>query len=371
MVSHAPVGKVTFYNAVRTGVKSESDGNRPARRVPGQATPFRRRRPRYPAAVILCASCLRPPTLLGPDRIVRLAAEAGFTGLAVDNTATLGLLPAVATEGMRSGLPVALLVTPLPAEPLPGGKRLPHLGAVDDPEERRAAAKLCVAGIERGGPLGVGLFLLDFGKAALHAREADLRARFARAEMDEGEPGRRLLDAALEERRGLSERLLDAGRSALERLLPAVEREGASLLLPIAATPWELPSGREALVLLREFAGAPLALALAPARRAVLRTLGLEGPPERWTELEQAARALVMSDAVGLEHDLVFGVGELGRAPASRLGNVPQIVAGRSDTTIRELSRARRWCAELTAGAAAEAERAEAAANSGEPARAR
>ena len=283
---------------------------------------------------------------------MRLAAEAGFGALTIDNTATLGLLPAIATEGLRSGLPLALVVTPLPEEKLPAGKRLPHLGALGDPEERLAAAKLATAAIERGGPLGARLFLLDFGKAALQAREQDLRLRFARREMDEGEPGRRLLEGALEQRRLLAERLLDGCRLALERLLPAVEREGATLLLPIAATPWELPSGREALALLQEFAGAPLGIALAPARRAVLETLGLGGPAERWAELERAARVVIASDAVGLEHDFVLGAAERERVPASLLGDVPQIVAGRGDSTFREVSRARRWCAESAAAAA-------------------
>jgi hypothetical protein len=296
---------------------------------------------------------LRPPSSLGPDRIVRLAAEAGFGGLAVDGTTTMAQLPALATEALRSALPLALAVTPLPAEALPGGKRLPHLAAPGDPEQQLAAAKLCLGTIERAGPLGVRLFLLDFGKADLRAREKDLRLHFARAEMDEGERGRRLLAAALEERKALSERLLDSARLALERLLPAVEREGGTLLLPIASTPWDLPSGREALTLVQEFTGGPLAVALAPGRRAVLERLGLAGPAERWQQLEKAARAIVVTDAVGLEHDLVLGLGELGRAPPSLLGGVPQVIAGRSDATIREISGARRRCEEANERAAA------------------
>jgi hypothetical protein len=125
-------------------------------------------------------------------------------------------------------------------------------------------------------------------------------------------------------------------------------------------------------VLLQEFAGAPLAITLAPARRAVLETLGLAGPADRWVALEQHARAVIATDVVGLEHDLPLGAGELPAAPPSLLGTGAQVVAGRADSTFREISRARRRCEEIrvetaAANAAAAAERGSASAQPSTP----
>jgi hypothetical protein len=301
---------------------------------------------------------LRPPATLGPDRIVRLASEAGFPGLAVDAGVPLSLIKALAAVTFGAGLRVGLAAAPLPDEPLRAGKRLPYLAALDDPEERLAAVGLARRTLEAGAPLGIGLFGLDFGPVALKAREPELRRRFARREMDDGDPGHRVLRDALEERKAYGDRLLDSCRAAVERLIPTAEREGAALLLPIAATPWQLPSPRQSEALLREFAGAPLGMLLSPGRRAVLEALGLAGPPERWPALEAAGRAVEVTDAVGLDSDLALGMGELSaRAPGGLAVGAPPLVtaavAGRPDTTVREVSRARRLWAELTARPAA------------------
>jgi hypothetical protein len=299
--------------------------------------------------VVLCGCSLRPPSALGPDRIVRLASEAGYDGLAVDGAVTLEMLPALATEGMRSGLRVQICMCPLPEAPLGKGKRLPHLAAWDDPEERLAAIKLARRAIDQGGGLEVGLFVLDLGPLALRTREEELRRRFARREMDEGEPGHRLLRTALAERKASAERILDACRASLEPLLAAADRQGRALALPLAASPWQAPSPREALALLNEFSGAPLGVVLAPARRAVLEALGIAGPPERWPLLEKAASAIWASDVVGLESDLLLGLGELGALPALPEGKrAPIVIAGRADATIREVARARRLGEKLT-----------------------
>jgi hypothetical protein len=312
--------------------------------------------------VILCASRLRPPRQLGPDRIVRLASEAGFEGLAVDASCPLSLLRAVASEGLRSGLPVAVAGCPLATGELGKGKRLPHLAAFDDPEERAAAVKLATSVLEAGGDLQIGVFLLDFGAVALRTSEAELRLRFARREMEEGDPGHRVLRRALEERKAKGGRLYDACRGSLEPLLAAAERRGLKLCLPVAHSPWQLPSPREAQLLLREFAGAPLAVALSPARRAILEALGLAGPPERWQELHRVAGALEVTDQVGLEGDLLPGLGELELSwPAGAPAALPAAIGGQPDATFKEVLRARRRLGELATAAAEEKEGSKAA----------
>jgi hypothetical protein len=299
----------------------------------------------YPAFVILCSTRLRPPLSLGPDRIVRLASEAGFAGISGDAGCSLPLLRAVATEGLRSGLPVKLAPCPLPEAELGKGKRLPRLAALDDPEERLAAVALAEKTLETASDLDIRLLALDLGPAGLKTSEAHLRLRFARREMDQDEPGGRLLKRALEERRSRAGRIFDACRLALEPLLEAAARRGASLALPLAPTPWQLPSPREAHLLLREFTGAPLRLLACPAHRAVLRVLGLGGPAERWQDLEAHSEVVLATDQVGLDSDLLLGEGELDdddlRLPKLAEGTPTIVVSGPVDANFKEVRRAR------------------------------
>jgi hypothetical protein len=313
---------------------------------------------------------------------VRLAAEGGFDGLAVDATCPLDLLRPVATEGLRAGLAVALAACPLPPADLGKGKRLPHLGSFDDPDERAAAVKLGRATLEAGSDLSVGAYLVDFGPVPLRTPEAELRLRFARREMQEGDPGHRVLRRALEERRAKGARLYDACRAALEPLLAAAERRGAVLCLPVATGPWQQPSPREAQALLREFAGAPLSIAASPAGRGVLAALGLEGPAPRWDELGRVTRVLLANDQVGLEGELLLGLGELSTADLARAwpaeaGAGLQVAIGLGgpiDASFKEVLRARRRAGELAeqaarqaAARAAETAAADAATRSGKP----
>jgi hypothetical protein len=305
---------------------------------------------------MLALACrLRPPEELGPDRIVRLASEAGFEGLALDTSATLSGAALVARDALRCGLQIAAMVCPLAESALARGKRLPHLHAID-PEERLSALKLAVQGLEAGGSLGVAAFVLETGPVALEAKESDLRAAFARREMGKGERGWEILRAALDERRARGPALLDAFRSALEPLLAQTERSGAQLTLPVAATPWQLPSPREAQQLLQEFSGAPLGICLSPARWAVLEALNLPRAAERWAELAPSARLLWASDCVGLEADLVWGVGEMDPEHVRQWPrSVTTVVTGNPDSTFKEVQRARRRLAEAFRADVAEA----------------
>ncbi len=260
----------------------------------------------------------------------------------MDASATLSMLALLARHALRAGLSIASLLCPLPEVVLARGKRLPHLSAVDV-QERLSAVKLAVQAVEAGGSLGVPVFNVDLGTVALEAREPDLRLAFARRQMERGQIGWELLRTALDERRARGATLLDACRAALEPLLAVAERAGAQLALPVAATPWQVPSPREAQILLQEFAGAPLGIALAPGRWAVLEALRLPRAAERWQELARAARLLWVSDCVGLDADFLWGLGELDPERARHWpAKVPTVVTGLPDSTIKEVQRARR-----------------------------
>jgi hypothetical protein len=242
-------------------------------------------------------------------------------------------------------MPVQLAGCPLPEAELGKGKRLPRLAALDDPEERLAAVALAKKALEAAADLDIRLLALDLGPAGLKTSEAQLHLRFARREMDADEPGGRLLKRALEERRSRAERIFDACRLALEPLLEAAGRRGATLALPLAPTPWQLPSPREAQLLLTEFTGAPLRLVACPAHRAVLRLLELGGPPERWPDLESQCQVVLATDQVGLDCDLLLGEGELDdedlRLPKLAQGTPTLVVSGPVDAAFRDVRRAR------------------------------
>jgi hypothetical protein len=291
--------------------------------------------------VILCGTSLRPPAIVGPGRIVHLANEASFSGLAIDCGCPLSQVPQLATESLRAGARVEVAQIPVPDEPLSKNKRPPHPMAVDDPEERQAARALARRGLEQAHALAIPVAMVELGPVPLHARYDQLVASFQRAEMDEDEPGYRLLRRALEERRTRSEAVLDACRAFLDPLLALADRQGSRLALTLAASPWEAPSPREVMTLLHEFAGSPLSVAAAPARRAALAGVGLAGPPERWPEIEKAASLVLLTDAVGLEHDFVAGVGELDFVLSGEIAQRPLVVTGRADSRFAEIVAAR------------------------------
>jgi hypothetical protein len=114
-----------------------------------------------------------------------------------------------------------------------------------------------------------------------------------------------------------------------------------------------VPSPREAQLLLTEFAGAPLGIALCPARLAVLEALALTGPAARWAELSRSARLLWANDGVGLESDLLLGLGELEPRPGDWPSNLCTIVSGAADATFSEVRQARRRAEEIIAVAPA------------------
>jgi sugar phosphate isomerase/epimerase len=293
------------------------------------------------APTLAISTSFRPPAELGPDRIVRLASEAGFEGIAAGKDMTLELLKLVAGEALRAGLRMSLAVCPLPMAGLAKNKRLPWLASNGDPDERRAAVKAGIETLAFGQQLGITNFVVDLGQVALRTQKTGLELGYARREMAGDEPGGRFRRRALEERNARGLAILDSCRLGLEPLLADAERRGATLALQLATSPWQVPTPREAHHLLRDLAGGPLSLVYSPARREVLADLGLAGPAERWGDLIGAATVVEFADRVGLRTDLCLGTGELPPGlPAGMVRAQAGVVRGPIDSTFREVLRA-------------------------------
>ena len=291
--------------------------------------------------MIFLASDLRPPRGGAGEALLRLAAETGADGVHLGGGGDLAVHARLAADALRVGLGVPSLALPLPERPLGPGRRLPRLAA-HARDEREAAIALALRGLEAAAPVGGRLAVLDFGEVTLAARPGELARAFARAEMDEDEPGGRLLAGVVAERRAQGDALGDACRWALERLLRVAERAGVTLALPVAATPWQVPSPREARLLVGGFAGAPLGLVWDPGRLSVLAALGLAISDERLRALAETAALAVDNDAVGIEAGVLPGLGErddrvAGLAPPA---TTPHIITGGPDATDSEIAAA-------------------------------
>jgi hypothetical protein len=289
--------------------------------------------------MILLASDVRPPRAGGEDPLLRLAADAGADGIHLGAGCDLELFGRLAGSALRVGVGVASLALPLPERPLPGGRRLPRLSA-HARDERDAAIALALRGLDAAAPVGARLALVDFGEVALTAvKPGELARAFARAEMDEDEPGDRIRAAAVAERRARADALVDACRWSLERLLRAAERTEVTLALSVGGTPWQVPSPREAGLLVDAFLGAPVGLAWDPARLSVLAALGLAISDDRLGALAERATATVENDAVGIETGFLPGLGERDARVAAHGApvSVPRIVTGPPDATDDEV----------------------------------
>jgi hypothetical protein len=277
-----------------------------------------------------------------PSSAVRRASDAGAAGVHIGAGRLLGELPDLAAEALGAGLGAATVTLPLGERALAAGKRLPHLAAAD-PDERAAAVALAREGLAAASAMGITRVLLDLGEVALPVARNDVERLHRRRALGEGEPGAARLATALAARKARGQVLFDACRFALERLARDAEARGARLLLPVAGTPWEVPSPREAEALLAALAGAPLAPVWDPARLSVLRSLELPLAPERVAWLASSAGAALEGDAVGMQAGYLPGLGERdpelpARADLPR--DAPVIVAGTGGATAAELAEA-------------------------------
>jgi hypothetical protein len=292
--------------------------------------------------IVSLSTDIRPPRAVGPDAIVRAAAEAGARGVHFGASADLELALPIVLAASRAGLEIDSLTLPLAERPLRGDRRLPRLSAPSS-EERAAAIALAEQGA--GTVAGVARrLLLDFGSVTLATPPWTIERAFARRALDDDEDdrGARGLADALAERRHRRPEVMDACRWALEALVPVAERHGATLVIPVGATPWHAPSPREAGELLALFTGAPVGLAWDPGRLSVLAALGLAISDDRLKTLAERATLAVENDAVGLRVGYLPGLGErdprlasLTPAPAA-----PVVLLGDPDTTDEELTRA-------------------------------
>jgi hypothetical protein len=292
-------------------------------------------------AVILCGSSLRPPFTDGPLPLVKLAGDTGCGGIFVDGGCLLRQVTPLALKTVWAKMTLPALLAPLPDEKLSPGRRLPSLAAADDPDERLAAVALVRRLVESTRDVGIGTVVLDFGRAPISADEAVIRAHFARRELEEGEPGHRKLAAAVHERRTLGPGLFDASRASLDALVRLAELHDLKLAIRLAGSLWEAPSPREATDLLAEYAGGPVGVVWSPARLAVLGALGLALSSDRRETLRKAALLIDATDAVGLDHSLLPGLGEVDPADLKLDGALPLILSGPSDASDEEIRAAK------------------------------
>jgi sugar phosphate isomerase/epimerase len=296
--------------------------------------------------VILCGSELRRVLDVGAPPIVRLAADAGFDGIAFGATCLRDHVAPLVAAAASVGLVIPVGASPLGDGPLGAGRRLPHLAALEDADERRAAIALFKATLEATAPLGVQIFVVNLGDVPLRTSIDQVARRFARRELDEDEPGARLWADAQGERRALSGLVFDACRDALDRILPIAERRGVVLALELAGVPWGAPSPREAWTLVDEYRTGPIGVVWDEARMQVLGTLGLGPSAERRAALAAVAKVWRIGEAVGSQAGYLPGLGDpddvtTEASRSDRPAGIPVVVTGRIDSTPEEVARAR------------------------------
>jgi hypothetical protein len=289
--------------------------------------------------IVSLSTDIRPPRVVGPDAIVRAAAEAGAGGIHLGASADLELALPIVMAASRAGLEIASLTLPLAERPLRADRRLPRLGA---PESDERAAAIALA--ERGAGMVAGLarrLLVDFGPVMLATPPWVIERAFARRALDdeEDDTGARRLADALAERRARRAEVIDACRWSLEALVRVAERQGATLVVPVGASPWDAPSPREAGELLAMFTGGPVGLAWDPGRLSVLTALGLPISDERLKTIAETAVLAVENDAVGLRAGYLPGLGE--REPRlaalASPAEAPAVIVGDRDVTDGEI----------------------------------
>jgi hypothetical protein len=110
-----------------------------------------------------------------------------------------------------------------------------------------------------------------------------------------------------------------------------------------AATPGQVPSPRETIELLAEFAGAPVRAVFSPARLHALTALGLGVSAERRKALREAAALVEAADVVGLDQPLPLGLGELDATELRGFpADVPLVLGGPPDASATEIRAAKK-----------------------------
>jgi hypothetical protein len=291
--------------------------------------------------MVLCGSGLRPPGghSGGINALIRLASESGCQGIQIGRGCLLPQAAPLLAEATRAGLVVGAIFGPLPETRLSPGKRLPRLAATEA-SERTAAVTLMSQPLELAGATGVGIVGVDAGPVALAVSQGEIATFFRRRELEEDEPKHARLQAALAERKSVGPPLLDALRRSLDVLLRQSERRGVLIAVELAATPWQVPTPREALELLAHYRGAPFGVALDPAKLSVMRTLGLPISSERLDALEGAALVVMANEAVGMDPGYLPGLGEPDLPARPFPAGKPIVLEGAGESTDAEVAAA-------------------------------
>jgi len=306
--------------------------------------------------MILCGSELRPTTPQGVEALVRLASESGFAGVAIGRGCLMGDVSPLIAETLRGGFVPGVVRTPMPERVLAPSRRLPRLGA-EAADERAAAIAIARQSLEMTGAAGIGLLWLDFGGVVLGSPVEAFIRHFARRQTGKNQPGTEALPDALAERRARSARLVDACQWSLEALVAESQRSGVTLAMDLAASPWSVPSPREALELMSRFEGAGIGTVFDTGKLSVMRRLGLGMAPARLAAVRAAAVMLVENEAVGLEPGYLPGLGEpdeteddageiIGVKQRANVADVPVVIVGASDSTDAEVAAAVRAVAQ-------------------------
>jgi hypothetical protein len=292
--------------------------------------------------MVVLATEIRPPQADGGERLTRLAAETGATGIHLGAGCDLELVAGgpLVRSALRLGLEVPSLTLPLTERRLATGKRLPRLVAPDR-DERGAAITLAERGLSLGSSFGARVALLDFGGVSLAATFAEVAEAFARRALAADDPGGLRLADALAQRRARGPEILDACRWSLERLVGAAERAGMRLSLQLGVTPWQAPSPREASELHETF-GVALGMVWDPARLSILSALDLAITDDRLKALSASTSVVMENDAVGLVAGYLPGLGERDArfAAFSPPDTALRIVTGGADATDPEVTAA-------------------------------
>ena len=294
--------------------------------------------------MLLLDTGLRNPGPDAPAALINGAERVGAAGIMLGSPWSLDALPPLVAAAAAHGMLVHAAMAPIAPTKLAPGKRLPYLCATDDRDEQLAALASVQTAIDTLGGIGAGTVLVDLGQIDLGISTADILRGFARRELDDPSEGGPLgLAVTLRKERSLA--VVDAVRWSLERVLRMAERASITVALRHAGLPWDAPTPRETTQLLDDFAGAPLGVAFAPGRWAVLGRIGLDPGQARLTALLERTVLVHATDAVGLSADLAPGLGEANVAIFHRLDSeltAPITLGGRPDTTVRELERAAR-----------------------------
>jgi hypothetical protein len=294
------------------------------------------------AAMILLCSELGPAGGSDAAGLARLAADAGYQGIAISPGRLWGELGSIAAAAASARLSVPVLAAPLGESPPGRDRRLPFL-ATADPEERLAAAALVAGTLARAEAVGATHALLELGTVELGVAGETVVRAFARRELGENDPAAAFWVAALRERRGRSPAILDACRRGLDRVLGPADRAGITLVVAPGLDPWTPPSPREAELLLAEYRGAPLGLVWDDAAPDVMAALGVAPPAARLAALAEGSCLRLAREAVGIEPTYLPGQGDpSGGASAPPLPALRHVmVGGRRGSSAREIGRAR------------------------------